>query len=180
MYHQTAVNHHLYSDLKSYCRIIENFPKPGISFKDITPLLQDKNAFGRAIRTMSNPFYNKVDAIVCIESRGFIIGSAMAFHLHCGLVPIRKKGKLPAKTHSVEYNLEYGKDILEIHADAIKINQRILIVDDVLATGGTAQASIKLVQDLNGYVIGCAFLGELTELNGRKNISVPVHSLIKF
>jgi adenine phosphoribosyltransferase len=167
-------------DFGKYCRVIENFPKPGISFKDITPLLLDGNAFKRAIQTLSLPFKGKVDSIVCVEARGFLIGAPMAFNLNCGLIPVRKKGKLPAKTHRATYDLEYGTDTLEIHSDAIKQGQRILLVDDVLATGGTARAVVNLIRELHGTVVGCAFLGELTALNGRDKLDVAVHSLIKF
>ena len=167
-------------DFGKYCRVIENFPKPGVSFKDITPLLLDGEAFKRAIQALSWQFIDKVDSIVCIEARGFLIGAPMAFHLNCGLIPVRKRGKLPGKTQSATYDLEYGTDTLEIHMDAVKPQQRILIVDDVLATGGTAKAVINLIRELKGNVIGCAFLGELKELNGRTKLDVPVYSLIKF
>ena len=167
-------------DFGKYCRVIEDFPKPGVSFKDITPLLLDGGAFHRAIQALSRPFSGKVDSIVCIEARGFLIGAPMAFYLNCGLIPIRKTGKLPGKTRSKTYDLEYGTDTLEIHADAIKSGQRILVVDDVLATGGTAKAAINLIRELQGNVIGCAFLGVLTELNSINKLDVPVHSLIKF
>ena len=167
-------------DFGRYCRVIENFPKPGISFKDITPLLLNGEVFKRAIQTLSWPYAGKVDAIVCIEARGFLIGAPMAFKLSCGLIPVRKKGKLPAKTHNTTYDLEYGTDTLEIHADAVKSGQKILIVDDVLATGGTAKAVINLIRELQGIVIGCAFLGELTDLKGRNKLDVPIYSLIKF
>lgn len=167
-------------DFKKYCRVIENFPKQGVSFKDITPLLLNGEVFNRAIRTLSLPFSGKVDSIVCIEARGFLIGAPMAFCLKCGLIPIRKRGKLPGKTNSTTYDLEYGTDTLEIHADAIKSEQRILIVDDVLATGGTAKAAVNLIRGVHGNVIGCVFLGEITDLNGRTKIDVPIHSLIKF
>jgi adenine phosphoribosyltransferase len=167
-------------DFSKYCRVIEDFPKQGVSFKDITPLLLNGKAFNKAIQTLSWPFVGKVDSIVCIEARGFLIGAPMAFYLNCGLVPIRKRGKLPGKTHSTTYDLEYGTDTLEIHADAIKSEQRILIVDDVLATGGTAKATINLIRELHGNVIGCAFLGEITDLNSKNKFDVPIHSLIKF
>jgi adenine phosphoribosyltransferase len=167
-------------DFGKYCRVIENFPKVGISFKDITPLLLDGDAFKRAIQTLSMQFSGRVDSIVCIEARGFLIGAPMAFYLGCGLIPVRKRGKLPGKTHSATYDLEYGTDTLEIHSDAIKPQQRILIVDDVLATGGTAKAVVNLIQELKGNIVGCAFLGELQDLKGRTKLDVPVYSLIKF
>jgi len=167
-------------DFNKYCRTVENFPKKNISFKDITPLLLDPWAFNLAIRTMSWKYINQVDAIVCIEARGFLIGAPMAYELNCGLIPIRKKGKLPGKTCKATYELEYGTDTLEVHEDAIKSGQRILIVDDVLATGGTAQAVVNLVRELKGDVIGCCFLGELESLKGRAKLDVLVYSLIKF
>jgi adenine phosphoribosyltransferase len=167
-------------DFGKYCRVIENFPKKGISFKDITPLLLDGQVFNRAIKNMVWQFCGKVDAIVCIEARGFLIGAPMAYELGCGLIPVRKKGKLPGLTHKATYNLEYGTDTLEMHKDAIKPNERILVVDDVLATGGTAIAVVNLVRELKGDVIGCAFLGELEALNGKSKLDVPVYSLIKF
>ncbi len=168
-------------DFGKYCRVIENFPKPGISFKDITTLLLDGEAFGRAICSLSEHFLNKVDSVICIEARGFLIGAPVAFYLGCGLIPVRKKGKLPGKTNSVTYALEYGTDTLEIHSDAIKPGQRILIVDDVLATGGTARSIVDLTRDLKGDVVGCAFLGEIESLNGRSKLTdVPLYSLIKF
>lgn len=167
-------------DFGKYCRVIENFPKQGISFKDITTLLLDGQAFNRAIREMAWQFNGKVDAVVCIEARGFLIGAPMAYELGCGLIPVRKKGKLPGITHKATYKLEYGTDTLEMHKDAITPNQRILVVDDVLATGGTAIAVVNLVRELKGEVIGCAFLGEIEALNGKSKLDVPVYSLIKF
>ncbi|HSW57277.1 MAG TPA: adenine phosphoribosyltransferase [Dehalococcoidales bacterium] len=167
-------------DFGQYCRVIEDFPKPGISFKDITTLLLDAKAFNRAINTLCSQYVGKVEFIVCIEARGFLIGAPMAYVLNCGLIPVRKKGKLPSRTLQAIYELEYGTDTLEIHADAIKPGQRILIVDDILATGGTAKSVVELIQKMKGDVIGCAFLGELTALNGRNKLGVPVYSLIKF
>jgi adenine phosphoribosyltransferase len=167
-------------DFGKYCRVIEDFPKPGISFKDITPLLLNGKAFNRAIQKMASQFAGKVDFIVCIEARGFLIGAPMAFQLNCGLIPVRKKGKLPGKTLKATYDLEYGTDTLEIHVDAIKPGQRILIVDDVLATGGTAKSVVNLVREMKGNVIGCAFLGELLALKGRSKLDVPIYSLIDF
>jgi adenine phosphoribosyltransferase len=163
-----------------YCRTIKDFPKPGISFRDITPLLAESRAFNRAITQLSWRYIGQVDSIVCVESRGFLIGSAMAYYLNCGLIPVRKQGKLPAKTLKITYDLEYGTDTLEIHKDSIKSGQRILIVDDVLATGGTAKAVVDLVTNMEANLIGCAFLGEITSLNGRSKLNVPVYSLIKF
>jgi adenine phosphoribosyltransferase len=167
-------------DFGKYCRVIENFPKKGISFKDITTLLLNGQAFNRAIKEMAWQYCGRVDVIVCIEARGFLIGAPLAYELGCGLIPVRKKGKLPGITHKATYNLEYGTDTLEMHNDAIKPNQRILVVDDVLATGGTAVAVVNLVRELKGDVIGCAFLGEIEDLNGRGKLDVPVYSLIKF
>jgi adenine phosphoribosyltransferase len=167
-------------DFGQYCRTIENFPKDNISFKDITPLLADNRAFRQSILKMCQPFYGKIDSIVCIEARGFLIGSAMAFNLCCGLIPVRKSGKLPYSVIRTEYEKEYGTDSLEIHADAIHPDQKILIVDDVLATGGTSKAIVDLVRRMHGNVIGCAFLGEITALKGRLKLDCPINSLITF
>ncbi len=168
--------------LKESIRNIPDFPTPGILFRDITPLLSNPELYRSAIDLMSEPYTkNKVDYIVGIESRGFILASAMAYTLNSGLVLIRKKGKLPHKTHSVTYALEYGQDSLEIHQDAFAKDASILIVDDVLATGGTAKAAIELVEKTGGKVAGIAFLIELAALKGREKISsYPISSLIQF
>lgn len=169
-------------NLKSCIRDIPDFPKPGILFRDITTLLKDKKAFKEAVNALSEKFKNKkIDAVVAVEARGFILGSVIAHKLGAGFVPVRKRGKLPAKTNSVTYELEYGTDTLEMHHDAIQPKNRILIVDDLLATGGTAAAVVDLVKQLQGEVAGIAFLIELTELKGKDKLKeYPVFSLIKY
>ena len=166
-------------DFGKYCRTIADFPKKGVDFKDITTLLQNGGAYKRAISALASEFAGKIDVVVCIEARGFLIGSPIAFELGAGLVPVRKMGKLPAKTHRIEYDLEYGTDTLEIHQDAIKPGQRVLIVDDVLATGGTCKAVVDLVRKMKGEVIACAFLLEIKKLKGSSKLDVPVYSIIK-
>jgi adenine phosphoribosyltransferase len=167
--------------LKSYIRDVPGFPKEGIVFKDITTLLKDGAAFRRAINQMASRFRDKkIDVVLSVESRGFIFGAAIAYKFGIGLVPVRKKGKLPHKTYSVSYDLEYGKDTLEIHQDAFKKGDRILIVDDLLATGGTTEAVINLVESMGGKIVGLAFLIELTPLRGIEKLQgYPVVSLIK-
>ena len=168
-------------DLKASIRDIPGFPKEGIIFKDITTLLKDGKAFREAVDSLVKEFKNeKIDAIVGIEARGFIFGAAVAYKLGVGIVPVRKKGKLPFKTHSVTYDLEYGKDTLEIHQDAFEKGARILIVDDLLATGGTVRAVADLVKKMGGNVIGMAFLIELLPLKGREKLKDhKIVSLIK-
>ena len=169
-------------ELKDYIRNIKDYPKEGILFRDITTLLKDKDAFKLAIDKMAEQVKDKkVDLIVGAESRGFLIGSALAYKMNCGFIPVRKKGKLPYKTISEEYALEYGTDTLFMHEDAIKKGDNVLVVDDLIATGGTALAMIKMVEKLGGNVIGSSFLIELEELNGRKEIEkYPVNVLIKY
>ena len=169
-------------ELKNYIRNIQDYPKAGILFRDITTLLQNKDAFKYAIDQMAEQVESeKIDYIVGAESRGFLIGSALAYKMNTGFIPVRKKGKLPYKTISEEYALEYGTDTLFMHEDAIKKGERVLIVDDLIATGGTALAMIKMVEKLGGIVAGSSFLIELKELNGRKEISkYPVHVLIEY
>jgi len=169
-------------NLKNYIRNIPNFPKPGILFKDITTLLQDKKAFKAAVATLSNRYKGKkIDAVIAVEARGFILGGAIAQNIGAGFVPVRKKGKLPYKTNSVTYELEYGTDTLEMHIDSIKQGERILIVDDLLATGGTVKAVTDLVKQFQGKIAGIAFLIELTELKGRVKLKeYPVFSLLKY
>ena len=158
-------------DLKKSIRIVEDFPKKGISFKDITTLIADGEAFKYSIDAMAEHLKDKnVDVILGPEARGFIFGVPVAYALGVGFVPVRKKGKLPFETVSVSYDLEYGTDVLEIHKDAIKPGQRVLITDDLLATGGTIEAAIHLVEKLGGEVVGLAFLIELNYLNGRDKI----------
>lgn len=169
-------------ELKDYIRSIQDYPKEGILFRDITTLLKDKDAFKLAIDKMVEQVKDKkVDLIVGAESRGFLIGSALAYKMNCGFIPVRKKGKLPYKTISEEYDLEYGTDTLYMHEDAIKKGDNVLVVDDLIATGGTALAMIKMVEKLGGNVIGSSFLIELEELNGRKEIEkYPINILIKY
>lgn len=159
------------NDLKNAIRDVIDFPKKGIVFKDITPLLINPSLFKKAVIQMSEPFKNTpCDIIIGVESRGFIFASSMAILLEKPFVPVRKKGKLPYKTISENYELEYGYDTLEIHADAIKKGQNVLIVDDLLATGGTVSAVARLIEKLQGNVIGLTFLIELSFLNGRNKL----------
>ncbi len=169
-------------NLKSIIRDIPDFPKPGIVFKDITPLLSDHTAFRSAIQDMSSHFADSsIDLIVGAEARGFIFGSVLAYEMGVGFVPARKPGKLPHRTANATYELEYGTDSLEIHEDAIERGQRVLIVDDVLATGGTAGAKTRLIEKLGGQVAGVAFLIELTFLGGRDKLEgYNVFSLISY
>ena len=169
-------------DLSAYIRNVPDFPKKGIGFKDITTLLKDKVAFNKAVDTLAGEFKKSdINKIVGIESRGFIFGAALAYKWQKGFVPVRKPGKLPAETISESYELEYGMDSLEIHKDAIVTGERILIVDDLLATGGTAHATANLVEKLGGHVSGLAFLIELTFLNGRNKLKeYNVFSMIKY
>jgi len=169
-------------DLKKHIRNIPDFPKPGILFKDITTLLKNKAAFKQAVDTLVAKYKNKkIDLVVAVEARGFILGGAIAHRLGAGFVPVRKKGKLPYRTNSATYELEYGRDTLEIHHDAILSDERVLIVDDLLATGGTVKAVTDLVQQLKGKIVGIAFLIELKDLKGIAKLKgYPVYSLIKF
>jgi adenine phosphoribosyltransferase len=169
-------------DLRATIRDIPGFPKAGIVFKDITTLLKDRSAFHSAVVQLCEPYRAQaIDQVVGIESRGFIFGAAMAFELGTGFVPVRKPGKLPSKTLKETYNLEYGTDAVEMHQDAIQPGQRVLIVDDLLATGGTAAATLRLVRSLKGIPVGAAFLIELQFLNGRQNLGdLPVHVLIAY
>ncbi len=168
-------------DLKKYIRDIPNFPKEGIIFKDITTLLKDGKAFARAVNMIADEYKNKkVDVILSVEARGFIFGAAVAYKMGVGLVPVRKKGKLPHKTHSIMYDLEYGQDTLQIHQDAFAKGANVLIVDDLLATGGTTQAVVKLVEKMGGEIAGIAFVIELLPLKGRDKLKgYQVTSLIK-
>ncbi len=168
--------------VKQRVRDVPNFPKPGIVFKDITPVLADPRAFNICLDLMAERYDGQnVEAIVGIESRGFIFGAALASRMRKAFVPARKPGKLPYDTHRVEYALEYGKDAIEIHRDAVKQGERVLIVDDLLATGGTAAAAIELVQKIGGNVIGAAFAIELTFLPGRERLRpIEAFSLIQY
>ena len=159
------------NDLKSSIRDIPGFPKEGIIFKDITTLLRDKDKFRQTVDLFAEKFKSKkIDIIISVEARGFIFGAALAYKIGAGIAPVRKKGKLPFKTHSVTYELEYGKDTLEIHQDAFKKGANVLIVDDLLATGGTCKAVIELVEKIGGKIVGLAFLIELLPLKGRDKL----------
>lgn len=168
--------------LKEMIREVADFPKKGIGFKDITPILQDKDAFTYSVNKLAELYKDKdIDIIVGPEARGFIYGAPLAYALNAGFVPIRKEGKLPADIATVEYELEYGANIIEIHKDSIKPGQKVLVVDDLLATGGTAAASAELVEKVGGEVVAIAFIIELEFLNGRDNLSeYKVDSLVKF
>lgn len=169
-------------DLKSKIRTVPDWPKKGIMFRDITTLLQDKEAFKYAMDKFYERYKNKdIDIVVGIESRGFIFGSALAYLLGVSFVPVRKEGKLPHKTMKQEYALEYGNAVVEIHTDAIQKGQKVLICDDLIATGGTVMATIRLVELLGGEVIECAFLVELLDLKGREKLKgCNMFSLIEF
>jgi len=169
-------------DLKQHIRSVPDFPKTGILFYDITTLLRDPQGFQMTIDMLSTPYTGAgIDAVVGIESRGFILGAAVAQRIGAGFIPIRKPGKLPAKAIKETYDLEYGKDALEIHQDAIEKGQRILIIDDVLATGGTAAAAVQLVRKLGGELHGLAFLIELLFLNGKQKITAEkVFSVLQY
>ncbi len=168
--------------LRSYIRDVKDFPKPGIVFRDITTLLKDADAFKAAIDLFRKRYEGETIAkIVGIESRGFIIGGALAYALGVGYVPARKPKKLPASVLREEYKLEYGVDAIEVHVDGISKGERILVVDDLLATGGTAAATVSLVRRLGGQIVGTAFLIELTFLHGRKRLDgIDVFSLISY
>jgi adenine phosphoribosyltransferase len=170
-----------YGDLARRIRDIPGFPKPGVVFKDITPLLRDPASLALAVEYLAQPYRGKeVSVVAGAESRGFIFGTAVAQALSAGFVPIRKPGKLPAATRSASYELEYGTDSLEIHVDAISRADRVLMVDDLLATGGTMEACCELVESLGGQIVGVSFLIELAFLHGREKLSkYPVHSIIQ-
>ncbi len=170
------------NELKEVIRDIPDFPKEGIIFKDITTLLKDKQALKKSIDLFAKKFKDeKIDYVVGIESRGFIFGAALAYKLKVGFVPVRKKGKLPYKTKAVTYDLEYGSDTLEIHEDAVEPNSRVLVVDDLIATGGTVKAVADLLKDMKADVVALAFLVELRFLKGKDKIKdYPVYSIIKY
>ena len=171
-------------DLKKLIRSIPDYPRPGIIFRDVTTLLGDAQGFKAAIARMAEPYRaSPIDSVAGIEARGFILGGAVADRLGCGFVPMRKKGKLPWKTIGQDYTLEYGIDTIEIHEDAIEPGERILIVDDLIATGGTAEAAVKLIRRSGGEVIGAAFVIDLPDIGGRKrleSLGVPCHTLMEF
>lgn len=169
-------------DLKEKIRVIEDFPKPGISFKDITTLLQDGEALRETIDRLTGFVKDKkIDVVVGPEARGFLLGTPIAYKLGVGFVPVRKPGKLPGDTLRYEYKLEYGNDALEIHKDSIKPGQRVLIVDDLLATGGTISSAAKLIEQLGGEVASIAFIVELTGLNGRERLKgYDVNAVVQY
>ena len=168
--------------LENWVRDVPDFPQKGVLFKDITPLLQDGAAFRAAVERLAAHYAGAgIQAVAGVESRGFIFGAPLAYLLNCGFVPVRKFGKLPSKTVTVEYALEYGTNVVEMHTDAIKPGQRVLIVDDLLATGGTVSAAMELVEKLGGHIAGIAFLVELTFLKGREHFKGhDVFALIKY
>lgn len=168
-------------NLRKHIRDIPDFPKPGIVFRDITPLLADATAFRSAVEGLAGPFRGRADMVLGIESRGFIVGAPVAYALGTGLAVVRKPGKLPSLTFTAQYALEYGHDALEIHRDAFGHPCRVLIVDDLLATGGTASAAVELVERLGGEVVACAFIIELASLKGRQALKPhEVFSLIEY
>ncbi len=172
------------SDLKNLVRTIPDYPKPGIMFRDVTTLFADAQGFKAAIAQLVEPYRTEpIDAVAGIEARGFILGGAVADRLGCGFIPVRKKGKLPAETVGQDYELEYGTDTIEIHADAVKPGERILIVDDLIATGGTAEAAVKLIRRIGGEIVGAAFVIDLPELGGVKRLDalgIESHALMAF
>ncbi len=169
-------------DLASYIRSIPDFPTEGILFRDITPLLADAAALDQAIKVLAEPFQAQgVEVVAAVEARGFIFGSAVAQALGAGFVPIRKKGKLPFETHSISYGLEYGHDVIEVHTDAISSGTKVLMVDDLLATGGTMAAACELIENLGGQILGLRFLIELSDLDGREKLKqYDIHSAITY
>lgn len=170
------------AQLKKIIRDVPGFPKPGIIFKDISTILKDPLALRSVVDILAEKFKKeKITKVVAVESRGFILGSVLAYKLGAGFILVRKKGKLPYKTRSISYQLEYGTDTLEIHEDAIKSDDRVLIIDDLLATGGTVEAVMKLVSDFKAKVIASAFLIELSFLEGRRRLkNLPIFSIIKY
>ena len=169
-------------DLAQFIRDIPDFPKEGIIFKDITPLLKNATALEESIAQLAEPYWDMgITDVIGIESRGFIFGCALAIELGVGFIPIRKPGKLPAKTTSEEYSLEYGSDAIELHTDALNMHSNVVICDDLLATGGTAAAAIKLIESLDAHIAGLSFVIELEFLKGREKMpDIPIYSLIKY
>ena len=180
--HSTAMTRDI--DIKALIRTVPDFPKPGVQFRDITTLLKHAEGFRAVVDKLATVYEGgRIDKIAAIESRGFIVGAALAYRLRAGLVPIRKQGKLPAENFGQDYELEYGADRLELHTDAIQRGERVLLVDDLVATGGTAEAALKLIDIAGGSVVGCAFVIELPDLGGRKRIEslgYPVFVLCEF
>jgi adenine phosphoribosyltransferase len=169
--------------LRESVRTIPDYPKPGIQFRDITTLLRDRRAFAIAIDSLSEPWRGQVDKVAGIEARGFILGGAVAHHLKCGFIPIRKRGKLPHETVRVAYSLEYGVDEMEMHRDALVSGERVLLLDDLIATGGTATAAAQLLQSAGAQVLAASFVIDLPALGGAarlKATGIPVRSLITF
>ena len=175
-------NRKIIEELRNSIRNIPDFPKPGILFRDITTLLKDAGKFKAAVEIITQRYKDKkIDKVVAIEARGFIFGGVIAYKLGAGFVPVRKKGKLPAKTIKVSYDLEYGTDTLAIHCDAISAQEKVLIVDDLLATGGTAEAVCQLIEKSGAEIVGIEFLIELTDLQGREKLTkYPIQSIIRF
>lgn len=176
--------HMIRKTLRDHIRSIPDFPRPGIVFRDVTTLFADPRGFRMCVDQMLHPFADRgVDAVVALDARGFILGGAIAHQLNVGFVPIRKKGKLPGPTLSQEYELEYGTDMMQIHEDALHEGQRVLMVDDLLATGGTAEAGVKLIQRLGARIVGCGFVIELPDLGGRARLEalgLQVEALVAF
>jgi len=179
-----AAAHDLTAAVAARVRSIPDFPKPGILFRDITPVLQDADALSAALTLHSHAIadlHGKVDIVAGIESRGFLFGMALALHLHAGFVLVRKPGKLPAETIEASYELEYGSDRLEVHSDAIARGQRVIVVDDLLATGGTASATCRLIHQLGGEILAALFLIELSALKGRQRLAgIRTESILRF
>ena len=171
-------------DLAQIIRTIPDYPKPGIMFRDITTLLGDARAFRTAVDELVQPFAGmKIDKVAGIEARGFILGGAVAHQLSAGFVPLRKKGKLPHQTRAVEYALEYGSDSMEMHLDAVRVGEKVMLVDDLIATGGTALAAVQLLKDAGAEIMAAAFVVDLPELGGAKRLraaGVPVSTLVAF
>lgn len=174
--------HAEFSEIEKAIRNVPDFPKPGIQFKDITPVLKDPTLFQEIIHWMAQPHRtSKLDAVVGIDARGFILGAGVALELGVGFVPIRKKGKLPYQTHEIQYDLEYGSNTIAIHTDAVKPGGKVIIIDDLLATGGTAAAAIRLLHKVKADVVEACFFVELGFLNGRESMGqIPVRSMLNY
>ena len=168
--------------LSRLIREVPDWPKPGILFYDITPLLGDPGGLSRAIKAMCRPFEDqRIDAVAAVEARGFIFGTAIAQYLSTGFIPVRKKGKLPYQTEQITYDLEYGTDTLEVHVDAVQKGANVLMVDDLLATGGTMRAACRLIEKIGGHVSGISCLIELSDLNGRQHLAdYPIETVIRY